>query len=76
MSPTIQARLDPDTATLRDELRRRLGMSDSDIVREGIKALAPLVPPSKPKKFAGQGKYETGISDLSTNKKYLEGLGE
>lgn len=76
MSQTIQARLDADTANLRDELRRRLGMSDSDIVREGIKALAPLIPPMKPKKFVGQGKYDTGIPDLGSNKKYLEGLGE
>lgn len=76
MSQTIQARLDADTADLRDELRRRLGMSDSDIVREGIRALAPLIPPTKPKKFVGQGKYDTGISDLGSNKKYLEGLGE
>lgn len=59
MSASIHARLDQETATLRDELRR-LGLSDSDIVREGIRALAPRLSTKSPRKFIGEGKYNSG----------------
>jgi hypothetical protein len=42
--------------------------------------LAPSVngkkKPPKPLKFTGAGKFDSGIPDLATNKKYMEGFGK
>ncbi|RIK86992.1 MAG: hypothetical protein DCC67_02290 [Planctomycetota bacterium] len=76
MSASIHARLDEETATLRDELRRRLGLSDTDVVREGIRALAPRLKRKPVRKFIGEGKHQSGVSDLASNKKHMEGFGE
>lgn len=76
MSNTIQARLDDESAAVREALQRQLGWSDSEIVRQGIRALASLVPNQKRRKLIGAGKYDFGVSDLSTNPKYMEGFGE
>ena len=76
MSNVIQARLDADTDAIRQDLKKRLGWTDARIVREGIKVLASITPKSGKRKLAGIGKYDTGISDLSTNPKHLEGFGE
>jgi hypothetical protein len=76
MFKTIQARLDDETAAVREELQSQLGWSDSQIVRHGIRALASLVRKPKKRKFYGMGEYDFGISDLSTNPKYMEGFGE
>lgn len=76
MSNVIQARLDTDTNALRQELKERLGWTDARIVREGIKVLASITPKNGKRKLSGIGKYEAGISDLSTNSKYMEGFGE
>ena len=58
---TVQARLD------------RLGLSPSMVVREGIRLLAATQPKSR--KIAGLGKFSSGASDLSSNKKHLQGFG-
>jgi hypothetical protein len=76
MSRVIHARLDADTDSLRDALQKRLGWNDSQIVREGIKALSVLVPAGGKRKIIGQGRYKSGIPDLATNKKHLEGFGK
>lgn len=75
MSTSIHARLDQETATLRAELRLQLGLSDSDIVREGIRALAPRLANKPRRKFTGEGKYSSGVPDLATNKKHMQGFG-
>lgn len=76
MSKVIQARLDDETAAIRDELRSRLGWTDARIVREAIKMLASVTPGAQPKrKLRGIGKYDSGISDLGSNEKHLEGFG-
>lgn len=76
MSSSIHARLDDETDSLREELRRSQGWTDSEIVRRGIKVLASITPALKKRKFRGVGKYNSGLGDLSTNKKYMEGFGE
>jgi len=76
MSRVVQARLDEETDSLRSQLQQQLGWSNSKIVREGIKAIAYLLPRKGRRKIVGLGKYDTGIPDLSTNKKYMEGFGE
>lgn len=76
MNRVIHARLDNETNSLRDTLRKQLGWNDSQIVREGIKALSALVRNGRKRKIIGQGRYQSGIGDLASNKKHLEGFGK
>jgi hypothetical protein len=77
MSNSIHARLDETTAEIRDQLKKSEGWTDSEIVRRGIKLLAAVTPKkTKKNRFRGVGKYHSGISDLATNKKHMEGFGE
>jgi hypothetical protein len=76
MSSSIHARLDKETEALRDQLKQSEGWTDSEIVRRGIALLASVTPKKGKRRFAGAGKYDSGIPDLSTNKAYMEGFGE
>ena len=70
---TVQARLDNDTEKTLSRLVDQLGLSPSMVVREGIRLLAASQPKSR--KIAGLGKFESGIPDLGSNKKHLQGFG-
>ena len=76
MSDTIHARLDEHTRTVRDQLQQQFGWNDSQIVREGITALSYLVASHRKRKIVGLGKFESGISDLGSNKCHLKGFGQ
>ena len=76
MPRIVHARLDKDTDSLLGELQKQLGWNDSQIVREGIKALSPLVRKGGKRKIIGQGRYRSGVGDLASNKKHLEGFGK
>jgi len=76
MSRVVQARLDDETELLRSRLQQQLGLSNSEIVRRGIRLLASMTPRPGEPKFSGIGKYDSGIPDLATNKAHLEGFGE
>lgn len=76
MSDTIHARLDEQTASIRDKLQKRLGWTDSQIVREGIKALAALTTGKRRSKIIGLGKFESSVPDLGSNKRHLDGFGK
>ena len=71
----IHARIDAETEKLLAELRRRMGWSDSKLIREGIKALDVLLVPQRPRKIVGLGKFRSGIADLGTNPDHLKGFG-
>jgi len=70
---TVQARLDDQTEKTLARLVRQLGMSSSTIVREGIRLFAASHP--KKRKIVGLGQFPSGIGDLASNKKHLEGFG-
>lgn len=76
MATTIHARLDDETEALRDQLKKAAGLTDSEIVRRGIQALASVTPAIRRRRFRGAGKYNSGIPDLATNPKHMEGFGE
>ncbi len=76
MSDTIHARLDEQTCTVRDQLQQQYGWNDSQIVREGIKALSYLVAGGRKRKIVGLGKFESGVKDLGSNERHLEGFGQ
>jgi Arc/MetJ-type ribon-helix-helix transcriptional regulator len=75
MAITVQARLDDETQAALDRLVRRQGWSTSDVVREGIRLVEQHHAPPSRRKLIGIGKYDSGISDLATNKKYMEDFG-
>ncbi len=75
MSRIIQARIDEETEKLLSELQVRTGWNDSQIVREGIKALGAVSTASRRRKIVGVGKFESGVEDLASNKKHLKGFG-
>ena len=76
MSRVVQARLDEETSSILEQLKKQFGWSHSEAVRRGLKLLAAATPQRGRRKFSGVGKYSSGIPDLSTNKKHMEGFGE
>lgn len=75
MNTVVQARLDEEAQAALGRLLRANGWSVSKAVREGILSLAARAEQAKPIKIVGLGKYDSGISDLASNKKHLAGLG-
>jgi len=77
MTDIVHARLDDDTRKILRRLKRRYGWSDSEVVRKGIRALAETE--SKPKdrcnQVVGLGEFESGTSDLGSNKAHLRHFG-
>lgn len=75
MKTTVQARLDQETTAVLNRLVRRHGMSRSEVIREGIRLVEKEHVSTKRPRLVGAGMFDSGIPDLSTNKKYLAGLG-
>jgi hypothetical protein len=71
----VHARLDPETEALLVRLRRRLGESDSEILRKAIRHLARGTQPTRGPRIIGLGKFASGIEDLGSNERHLEGFG-
>jgi hypothetical protein len=77
MKTTIQARLDKESQKALETLTRRLGMTPSEVVRASLRCMLTTQAAqseSRPK-FIGIGKFDSGLTDLATNKKYMEGFG-
>ncbi len=75
MARIIHARVDAETERLVKNLRRQLGWNDSEIVREGIKALAGLVVPKHGREIVGSGRFRSGTGDLGSNKQHIREFG-
>jgi len=76
MKTTVQARLDEESEATLKQLTRRLGWSPSQVVREGLRLMAKHHGVARKKqKFIGLGEFDSGIPDLGSNKKHLEGYG-
>ena len=71
----VQARLDEETQAALDRVVRQQGWSTSEVVREGIRLVEKHHAPPPRRKLIGIGRYDSGVSDLSTNKKYMEDFG-
>jgi hypothetical protein len=74
MTTTVQARLDEETQAALDRLRRS-GLRTSEVIRKGIHMVAKEAGANKGIEIIGLGKYDSGMTDLSTNKKHLAGFG-
>jgi hypothetical protein len=77
MNDIVHARLDDHTRKIMRRLQRRHGWSESDIVRNGIRALgdADLPTGQRTWRVVGIGKFASGIKDLGSNDKHLRDFG-
>ena len=75
MKATVQARLDEETQAALDRVVQRRRMKPSEIVREGIHLLAQRYESDAPITIIGLGKYDSGLTDLGSNKKHLANYG-
>jgi Arc/MetJ-type ribon-helix-helix transcriptional regulator len=74
MTTTVQARLDEETQAALDRLRQS-GLRTSEVIRKGIHMVAKEAGANKEIEIVGFGQYDSGIRDLSTNKKHMAGFG-
>ena len=75
MGTTVQARLDDEIQADLESLAKRLRLSQSEVVREGIRLMKQKHEPRPTRKLIGVGMFSSGLTDLSTNPKYMEGFG-
>ncbi len=75
MKSNVQARLDRKSQVALERLVRRLGWSRSRAVREGLRLLEARYSKAPKRRVIGVGQSDSGIPDLGSNKKYLEGYG-
>jgi hypothetical protein len=75
MSRIIHARLDAETERMLQEVERRLGWSDSEVVRAGIRMLNRSLAGGRARPIVGLGRFHSGVPDLGSNKDHLKGFG-
>ena len=75
MKTSVQARLDEESQVVLDGLVRRLGWTPSQVVREGIRLVDKQHAKPVRRKVIGMGEFDSGITDLGSNKAHLEGYG-
>jgi hypothetical protein len=75
MSRVIHARLDSETEKMLRAVERRLGWTDSEVVRAGIKMLGSMLLRRRSQAVVGLGRFRSGVPDLGSNKKHLQGFG-
>ena len=76
MKTSVQARLDQSDRQTLSTLSRELGWAPSRVVREGIRLVAACHIGPHGRRIAGLGKFESGVSDLGTNKDHLRNFGK
>jgi hypothetical protein len=79
MKRYIHARLAQEDRAVLNDLKRRTGRTESEIVRRGLRLVAEEEGRRRSAlDLAGSsvGRFKNGPRDLSTNRKHLEGFGE
>lgn len=76
MGKSIQARLDERSRKRLEALVRELQWSPSRVVREGLRILEASYLRRRKRGVIGLGKFQSGISDLGSNKKHLRDFGK
>ena len=71
----VQARIDTATATALARLRRKTGLTDSQLVRKGLELVSQSAMPVATSRVRGIGRFASGRSDLGSNKAHLSGFG-
>jgi hypothetical protein len=75
MKAVVQARLDPQARQTLDSLVRRLGWTPSRVVRESLLLMGRHHSAAPRKRVIGVGKFASGLPDLGSNKRRLQGFG-
>jgi metal-responsive CopG/Arc/MetJ family transcriptional regulator len=75
MGTTVQVRLDDQMQEKLDRAARRLGVTRSEILREGIRLVEKSAAEKAVPRMVGVGCVAFGPGDMATNKKYLKDLG-
>ena len=75
MGSSIQARLDQESEKALKRLVGKLGWSPSKVVREGLRLLAACHLGNGRRRVIGLGEFESGKSNLGSNKAHLKGFG-
>lgn len=75
MKGSVQARLSAEEQRTLAHLVETLGWSPSRIVRESLRLMAAAHPTARRPRIIGLGQFSSGRTDLSSNKKHLEGFG-
>lgn len=76
MKATVQARLDEQSQEALQILVKRNGWSPSQAVRESLIHMVKQVRTTPRRRIIGVGVAASGIGDLSTNPRHMEGFGE
>jgi hypothetical protein len=71
----VQARLDDETQRLLATLRRRTGLTESEIVRTAIRAMSETCKGSVRRAIKGVARFDSGTPDLGSNEEHLKGFG-
>ncbi len=71
----VQARLDRRSQVALERLVKHLGWSPSKVVREGVRLLAACYGTPSQTKVVGIGRFASGLPDLGSNEKRLDGFG-
>jgi len=71
----VHARLDENTRRTLDGLRRRTGLTDSELIRRALESYLERDASVSPRRIAGLGQFESGVPDLASNPEHLEGFG-
>jgi hypothetical protein len=73
---SVQARLDEEAREALQTLVMRNGWSPSQAVRESLIHMVRQVSTTPRRRIIGVGIAASGIGDLSTNPRHMEGFGE
>lgn len=78
MKDYIHARLGKQDRAMLEQLKKATGVSESELVRQGLQLLARELQQRSALELAGAsvGRFEGGPRDLSTNRDHLDGFGE
>ena len=75
MGRIVQSRLDPETLELLTRLRRSTGLSESELLRRGLRRLAEQDPRAQRSRIVGVGRFASKVADLASSKRRLRGFG-
>ncbi len=75
MAKTVHARIDRETEALLKRLTRRTGLTESEVLRLGLKAIARDRLLAHDPRIAGLGQFASGRKDLGSNPRHLARFG-
>lgn len=75
MGKIVHARLDEESHALLQRLRRTTGLTESEVLRRGLRVLAAQSPGGRSRRIVGLGKFASGRADLGSNKRHLRRFG-